>query len=282
MTVTSRNPPRRLSVDGFVKASRARVRVVPTNLRPASELVDAHFLKAALQCMQGHHDAWLSGIHHQYVNLFNLQYRVNDLGDISGVLVDWDLAPDCSWDRRSGRQPPWTLPFMALDFLAEPDGGIEYLYRHSLEEFFWILVWMCHPRGTFRSWTADDFEDDCWKKLVFLHNGKYKLRARHGFEGVKAVVEYGLLLHFLRGHNRRCKETLALRKAKRIDASTVMKVSETAPQQSWRHFCDALRGALDDVLWRDNPDIASILEEFLETKSLAVLESRFDEVDITD
>lgn len=65
------------------------------------------------------------------------------------VLNDFDFAcrlalntllPECSGSERTG-----TAPFMALELLADPGvmGELVRRYRHDLESFSWVLVWVC-------------------------------------------------------------------------------------------------------------------------------------------
>lgn len=70
-----------------------------------------------------------------------------------GVLNDFDLASVRSEDPNdpppgpSGSERTGTVPFMALDLLtpAALKGEGPHLYRHDLESFLWVFVWLCHP-----------------------------------------------------------------------------------------------------------------------------------------
>lgn len=64
-----------------------------------------------------------------------------------GVLNDFDLASVKGGPIIFGSERTGTIPFMALDLLDAPGlgGEVQHLYRHDLESFFWVLMWLCHP-----------------------------------------------------------------------------------------------------------------------------------------
>ncbi|KZV64384.1 hypothetical protein PENSPDRAFT_171112 [Peniophora sp. CONT] len=149
------------SEDFCIKPSRVLHGVVLEELKPATDLIAPDFLRAVLQSVQCHHRAWTAGIHHKDVALGNFMYSAGKNGEPLGILVDWDVAPrkDTHQINRSG-----TIPFMALDFLRSPDKHIEHLYQHDLEAMFWVLVWACYPKGTFRDW---DYHNCYLEMLTF-------------------------------------------------------------------------------------------------------------------
>ena len=65
-----------------------------------------------------------------------------------GVLNDWDTSYDCRFGPETshvvGGERTSTLPFMKLDLLYEEAwrGNVQRLYRHDLEGFIWILLWV--------------------------------------------------------------------------------------------------------------------------------------------
>jgi len=86
---------------------------------------------------------WGNGIHHGDISFNNLMYDVSaETGNLVGIVNDFDLA---TWvdhpttnDDRTG-----TIPFMAIDLLnGGLDNCIPRLYRHGLESFIWVLVYI--------------------------------------------------------------------------------------------------------------------------------------------
>jgi hypothetical protein len=91
---------------------------------------------------------WKGGIQHGDISVFNLMHRNG-----TGVLNDFDLAPlDTPSDfHPRGFECTGTTPFLALDLLTKDaqDGKVERRYRHDLESFLWVLMWItaCYDNG---------------------------------------------------------------------------------------------------------------------------------------
>ncbi len=60
----------------------------------------------------------------------------------TGMLIDLDLAI-VNGERTGERHMTGTMEFMAIDVLR----GVEHTYRHDLESFFYVLLWMCARRA---------------------------------------------------------------------------------------------------------------------------------------
>jgi len=93
----------------------------------------------------GRYVLWEEGIHYCDISVDNFMWS-KKTG--KGVLNDFDLA-SVQEDRTSptGAERTGTIPFMALDLLTD-DGvseNIEHRYRHDLESFLWVLVWVAKP-----------------------------------------------------------------------------------------------------------------------------------------
>ena len=63
-------------------------------------------------------------------------------GGFTGMLIDLDLAI-VDGERTGGRHMTGTMEFMAIDVLR----GVEHTYRHDLESFFYVLLWICARRA---------------------------------------------------------------------------------------------------------------------------------------
>ena len=59
------------------------------------------------------------------------------------MLIDLDLAKVLGSGRSGARHQTGTMEFMAIEVLQ----GIDHTYRHDLESFFYVLVWLCARRG---------------------------------------------------------------------------------------------------------------------------------------
>lgn len=60
-------------------------------------------------------------------------------GGFKGMLVDLDLAKERDSGPSGARHQTGTMQFMAVEVLRRAD----HTYRHDLESFFYVLVWMC-------------------------------------------------------------------------------------------------------------------------------------------
>ncbi|KAF9245421.1 hypothetical protein BU15DRAFT_31077, partial [Melanogaster broomeanus] len=92
----------------------------------------------------GHYVLWKARIHHCDVSCENLMYyRVNR--KVIGVLNDYDLAPLTTSNNPLGYERTGTILCMAIDLLRHnsQDGEVAHLYRHDMESFVWLFVWIC-------------------------------------------------------------------------------------------------------------------------------------------
>ncbi|XWX00714.1 hypothetical protein V2A60_008735 [Cordyceps javanica] len=63
----------------------------------------------------------------------------SEQGAFKGMLIDLDLAKDQDRERSGARNQTGTMQFMAIQVLR----GKGHTYRHDLESFFDVLLWMC-------------------------------------------------------------------------------------------------------------------------------------------
>ncbi|KGQ02581.1 hypothetical protein BBAD15_g12207 [Beauveria bassiana D1-5] len=55
------------------------------------------------------------------------------------MLIDLDLAKERNSGPSGARHQTGTVQFMAIEVLR----GVDHTYRHDLESFFYVLIWMC-------------------------------------------------------------------------------------------------------------------------------------------
>ncbi|OAX34813.1 hypothetical protein K503DRAFT_418192 [Rhizopogon vinicolor AM-OR11-026] len=147
-------------------------------LQPITELKGIEFFDAWRQCIMCHYALWQAGVHHRDVSPSNMMwYRKGRI--LMGVLNDYDLSSLADAQGPQGNECTGTIPFMALDLLTEEGqrGEVKHLYRHDLESFVWVLVWVSLrykdgqllPRKSrpFDAWATVDAETCGDKKLSF-------------------------------------------------------------------------------------------------------------------
>ena len=64
-------------------------------------------------------------------------------GGFAGMLIDLDLAKEVGKGPSGARHRTGTMEFMAIEVLL----GYAHTYRHDLESFFYVLLWLCARRG---------------------------------------------------------------------------------------------------------------------------------------
>ena len=103
----------------------------------------------------------------------------DETGGFSGMLIDLDLAKVLGSGRSGARHQTGTMEFMAIEVLL----GIDHTYRHDLESFFYVLIWLCarrgwgfcgNPRGrpkesVLMKWYTGSFKDIARSKLGDMH-----------------------------------------------------------------------------------------------------------------
>ncbi len=78
---------------------------------------------------------------HRDVSLSNVMFRREE-GKIYGVPNDYDLASFCDEPGQHSAQRTGTMPFMAVDLHESPSNPPPHLYRHDLESFFYVFLFV--------------------------------------------------------------------------------------------------------------------------------------------
>ncbi|KAG0695565.1 hypothetical protein DFH29DRAFT_1083311 [Suillus ampliporus] len=150
------------------KGSRVLYIIVFRKLLPITELYGDDFFNVWRQCILCHLALWKGGVYHRDVSPPNMMYYKTKDGVLIGILNDYDLSSLATTQGPLGNERTGTVPFMALDLLSPEGqrGKVQHLYRHDLESFIWVLVWVCLryrqgvllPRETrpFDEWATTD------------------------------------------------------------------------------------------------------------------------------
>ena len=70
-----------------------------------------------------------------------------------GTLIDLDLAEEVGSSPSRLQTRTGTLQFMAIEVL---EGKVSHTYRHDLESFLYVLIWLCARRGWVISGNANE------------------------------------------------------------------------------------------------------------------------------
>ncbi|KAG1729432.1 hypothetical protein EDB19DRAFT_1743436 [Suillus lakei] len=126
------------------KGSRVLYILVFRKLDPITALYGIELFDVWHQCILCPYALWKGGVYHLDISPGNLMCYKKD-GRWIGVLNDYDLSSLNINAGPTGNERTGTVPFMALDLLTPEGqrGEVAHLYRHDLESFVWVLVWVC-------------------------------------------------------------------------------------------------------------------------------------------
>lgn len=137
-----------------------------------------------------HYLNWRNGVQHTDISVNDLMYRRKLDKTPCAVLIDWDLSSVVTEENETCFELMDTVPFKAIDLLSDDAlaGKVRHLYRHGLESFIWVFLWVvrCYPNGQklvpppciFKEWSNTDVKACHGAKLWFLY---------HGYEEVKST-----------------------------------------------------------------------------------------------
>ncbi|KAK7398244.1 hypothetical protein QQX98_012379 [Neonectria punicea] len=129
-------------------------------------------LVAMRDAIKAHQSLYVAGnILHRDISSNNIIITKPEAADgFRGMLIDLDLAKERDSGPSGARHQTGTMQFMAVEVLRRFD----HTYRHDLESFFYVLLWMCarqswhngfseqekRPRQSLlRKWEIGRFED---------------------------------------------------------------------------------------------------------------------------
>ncbi|KAK7680254.1 hypothetical protein QCA50_016763 [Cerrena zonata] len=126
--------------------------IVFTKLIPITDTAVKDLTQPFLQTVQCHALLWSLDILHGDISVTNLMI---DPESKTGVLIDLDLTTVAYNDTIDacplhGNNRTGTMVFIALDLMGrdEDEDGLEgklpMLYRHDLESFCWVFLWICY------------------------------------------------------------------------------------------------------------------------------------------
>ena len=147
-------------------------------------------LSALRDAIKAHRSLYLKGnILHRDISENNIIITGTEkAGDVAGMLIDLDLAKVLGSGRSGARHQTGTMEFMAIEVLL----GIDHTYRHDLESFFYVLIWLCARRGWDLCRNPNGRPKE--SRLRWWYNGSFKdiAEAKRGYmhvDGFKNILE---------------------------------------------------------------------------------------------
>ncbi|CAH0034559.1 unnamed protein product [Clonostachys rhizophaga] len=110
--------------------------------RVVSEFTTVRELLESLRdAIKAHQSLYTKGnILHRDISTNNIIItKAEASGGFKGMLIDLDLAKERGSGPSGARHQTGTMQFMAVEVLRKTD----HTYRHDLESFFYVLVWLC-------------------------------------------------------------------------------------------------------------------------------------------
>ncbi|KAG5980339.1 hypothetical protein E4U55_004128 [Claviceps digitariae] len=98
-------------------------------------------LESERDAIKAHRSLYITGkILHRDISSNNIIITNPETANgFKGMLIDFDMAKVRDSEPSGARYRTGTVPFMAVEVLRKTD----HTYRHDLESFFYVLLWMC-------------------------------------------------------------------------------------------------------------------------------------------
>ncbi|KAK0479954.1 hypothetical protein EDD18DRAFT_1206454 [Armillaria luteobubalina] len=130
--------------DGAYEERLLRITVLE-ELSPITSLRnDRDYAQVFVDILQCH--KWLyehPKILHRDISIANIMYRMDDKGNVLGVLIDFDLSSLIPIEEATSLRRTGTPPYMAFDLLKERKDYGPHLYRHDLEALYYVMLMIC-------------------------------------------------------------------------------------------------------------------------------------------
>ncbi|KAG1730088.1 hypothetical protein EDB19DRAFT_2012287 [Suillus lakei] len=164
-----------LGVPEPTTGSRVLYILVFRKLHPITTLHGKDLFDVWYQCILCHLSLWKEGVYHRDISAGNLMWYWKG-GKRMGVLNDYDLSSLADVQGPLGNERTGTVPFMALELLSAKAqrGEVKHLYRHDLESFMWVFIWLCLSYRDGALLPADLRPLDEWARLNAVACGEKK------------------------------------------------------------------------------------------------------------
>ena len=130
-----------------------------------------------------------AGILHRDISINNVMMTRNPMTDeLKGFLIDLDLAQYLNEPPSRAPYRTGTLQFMAIDILDE-EVVCQHTWRHDLESFYYLLLWVCVTPGYLDGWAAPFAQAAREKILMMSHTFERLLKQfKPDYEQVKELA----------------------------------------------------------------------------------------------
>ncbi|KAA6410556.1 MAG: serine threonine- kinase Sgk2 [Lasallia pustulata] len=151
-------------------------------------------LEGLRDALKVHRSLYMDGkILHRDISENNIIITDPGMADgFKGMLIDLDLAKEEGKGPSGAGHRTGTLEFMAIEVLL----GISHTYRHDIEAFFYVLIWLCARRG----WALAGTSEKPATETILSHwyTGTYEDTARNK----RGDMDKNLLEYILREYSQ--------------------------------------------------------------------------------
>ncbi|KAF3768265.1 hypothetical protein M406DRAFT_251224, partial [Cryphonectria parasitica EP155] len=153
----------------------------------------SELLTALRDAIRAHRSLYLTGkILHRDISENNI--IITDprcANGFTGMLIDLDLAKQIGSGRSGARYQTGTMEFMAIEVLRNAG----HTFRHDLESFFYVLLWVCGcrawergflcdpkarpPSDVWKTWYMGSFDDIALSKQGHMHADSFEVLLAH-------------------------------------------------------------------------------------------------------
>ena len=132
--------PPGITVSDFWRLHRVQLGEEKSSMTPVRT-----FLEALRDAIKAHESLLMDGkVLHRDISENNIIVTDPKKADgFVGRLIDLDLAKELDREPSGARHRTGTMEFMAIEVLL----GYSHTYRHDLESFFYVLLWVCARHG---------------------------------------------------------------------------------------------------------------------------------------
>ncbi|KAI4106232.1 MAG: hypothetical protein L6R37_002319 [Teloschistes peruensis] len=149
-------------------------------------------LEALRDAVKAHRSLYIKGkILHRDISENNIIITdPKEAGGFTGMLIDEDLAKEIGSGRSGARHQTGTMEFMAIQVLQR----VTHTYRHDLESFLYVLLWICARRAWERRFQCHSADRPRESVLTKWYSGTLKdiAEAKRGYmhvDGFEDVLD---------------------------------------------------------------------------------------------
>ena len=164
----------------------------------------------------------------------------------TGMLIDEDLAKEIGSGRSAARHQTGTMEFMAIQVLQR----VAHTYRHDLESFFYVFLWICARRVWEREYLCSAVDRPKESILTWWYSGSFKAiagRKEHAM-GVNGFEE--LLDEFPAAFNHvkpLCKKIRGILFPLLKDGALFTGTPSDPPEELYHPIIEAFDSAIADI-----------------------------------